>query len=107
MIKFPLSRQPTFGASRMQIVRSRLREWFGTRLNSAGAPGVICPMDFNDPVTGDHIVVELTPLRTVLSVNGRDYTFSRLTGEFVGTGMSSCRSRGRRLTTDPRHARLT
>jgi hypothetical protein len=60
----------------------------GRFLNRRRVAGAVQPINFNDPLTGNHIEVAINPLFTVLSVNGRDYYFKRLTGRFDGTGES-------------------
>ena len=74
-------------ATRWDIWTSRMREAMGGALNRVKAPGAVQPLAYEDPVTGDHIGVSVDSLFTVLSVNGRDYYFNRLSGEFDGTGM--------------------
>ncbi len=74
-------------ASWRDRVGLRFEEALGSFLNRSRMPGIVRPMIFDDPVTGDRVEIKVTPLRTVLSVNGRDYTFQRLSGAFVGTGM--------------------
>lgn len=76
-------------ASRWETIKTRLREAMGRFLNRRRVAGAVQPINFNDPLTGNHIEVVINPLFTVLSVNGRDYYFKRLTGRFDGTGESS------------------
>lgn len=82
-----LGRAPTFAATRWDIWACRLRAVVGGALNRMRAPGAVQPLAYEDPVTGDRIGVSVDSLFTVLSVNGRDYYFSRMSGEFSGTGM--------------------
>lgn len=87
IINLPVIVQPRSTASWRDRVGLRFEEALGAFLNRRKPPGIMRPMTFDDPVTGDRIEIKVTPLRTVLPVNGRDYTFQRLSGEFVGTGM--------------------
>ncbi len=81
---------PTTDATRRDRAGLLIQERLGALLNRWDVPGTVKPMIFDDPVTGDRIEIKVTPLRTVLSVNGREYTFDRLSGQFSGTGMG-CR----------------
>lgn len=76
------------GASKWVIMRGRLMEMLGHILNKAGVPGFIQPISYNDPLTGCRITIAVRPLLTVLSVDGRDYCFDRITGHLAGTGVS-------------------
>lgn len=78
------------GAGKAAIWISRLREAIGGALNRIMVPGAVRPMVYDDPVTGDRIQVNTDSLFTVLTVNGRDYYFKRLSGRFDGTG-TCCR----------------
>ena len=78
----------TAGASRWDIVRSRLREGLGLALRRVGVPGAIRPMQYDDPVTGDLLEVAVGPFYTRVTLNGRDYYFDRITGRFDGTGQA-------------------
>ena len=52
---------------------------------------MIQDIEINDEATGQHVVVKTGKKFTKLSVDGRDYFFDRLSGEFTGTGMSFLR----------------
>jgi hypothetical protein len=78
---------PTIGATRRDIIKTRLREWLGAALNRRRVAGFVQPISYQDLVTGDLIEIRVSALFTVLSVSGRDYYFRRLTGRFDGTGM--------------------
>lgn len=78
--------QSSEGARWWQVIGTRLREKLGAALNRRRVPGAIRPMTFSDPVTGDEVRVSVTALFTRLSINGRDYYFNRLSGDFDGTG---------------------
>lgn len=75
------------GATNWDKLTGRLREWLGRFLNWSGTPGIVQPFDYHDLVTGNSIQIVVSPLFTRLSVNGRDYYFRRVSGQFDGTGM--------------------
>jgi hypothetical protein len=81
---------PVANASRITILRGRVREAFCRLLNRWGVPGAIKPMDFQDAVTKQHISVQYGLFFMVLTIDGRDYYFDRITGRFDGTGLSAC-----------------
>ncbi len=55
-------------------------------LNKIGLPGIIRESVINDDLTNQKITIKTGVLFTVLTVNGRDYYFNRLSGKFDGTG---------------------
>jgi hypothetical protein len=82
-----VSHRPTWAtATRFDTARSRIRMFLGLCLGQLAIPGVVRDTDIQDRVTGDHVSVRVGPLFTVLSVNGRDYYFDRITGGFDGSG---------------------
>lgn len=78
---------PSDGARPTTILGSRIRAALGDLLNRMRLPGAIQPMCYSDPVTGDLIDVGVYARFTKVSINGRDYYFDRITGQFDGTGM--------------------
>ncbi len=79
--------KPTvYGASRAAIISTRLKEVLCRLLNWLGAPGVIKPLQYDDPLTGMVIEIRVGVLFTRLTVDGRDFYFHRLSGRFDGTG---------------------
>jgi hypothetical protein len=89
VIRFPAertARPARVGASVLDLVRDRLREWLGRGLNMASIPGVIAATDIHDQTTGQHIAIAVSALSVRLTVNGRDFYFDRLTGRFRGAG---------------------
>jgi hypothetical protein len=78
------------GAGCWWRIRTRMLEWLGAILNYLGMPGAVRDVELYDQVTGTCLKVRTTSLFTRISINGRDFYFSRLTGEFDGTG-SGCR----------------
>lgn len=76
-----------------RFIWQTIREGLGQFLNWANLPGAITPLKYFDELTKTRIEVRNGRFFTVLSVNGRDFYFKRLSGEFDGTGMSLCSSR--------------
>ena len=74
-------------SSRLDVWWGRVRQWLGRTANALRYPAVVQPMEISDPVTGCSIEIRVGSLFTVISVDGRDYYFKRLTGRFDGTGM--------------------
>jgi hypothetical protein len=74
------------GATRLDIVRGRLRQLLGRAANWLRAPGAVQPTEIHDKVTGQHVAVTVGTLYVCLKVNGRAFYFDRLTGRFDGTG---------------------
>ena len=70
--------------------RRRFRRSLGRFLDWLGVPGFVQPMEVDDLVTGWHLSIRVSPLFTVISVEGRDFYFYRRNGKFDGTGMSTC-----------------
>lgn len=65
-----------------------LKQQVGRFLNCLGVPGFIRPMEMYDElITHTLLQVRATPLFTIISVDGRDYYFYRISGKFDGTGM--------------------
>lgn len=65
-----------------------LGENFGKLLNWFGVAGFVQPMEIRDTLMGSNISVRVSGYFTVISVDGRDFYFKRLTGEYDGSGMS-------------------
>jgi hypothetical protein len=61
----------------------------GTMLRKLRAPGFIKDVEIQDETSGHSISVKSTALFTIVTVNGRDFFFHRLSGRFDGTG-SGC-----------------
>lgn len=76
-------------ASRLDILKSRLRQFAGRTLGRLRMPGLIASTTINDPLSGQRLEIRVGTICTRISVNGRDYYFSRLSGKFDGTG-SGC-----------------
>jgi len=76
----------TPAASWVGHLRSRIEELFCSWLTRRGFPGAIQPMTFTDELTRQTVTVRVTTGYTILTVDGRDFFFHRLTGTFDGTG---------------------
>ena len=57
-------------------------------MHRLGAPGAIRDFEINDELTGQQVSVAVGGTYVRLSVDGRDYYFDRLTGQFDGTGVA-------------------
>lgn len=77
-------------ATRFDILVGRLREAVGRLLNRAGMPGAIRPTHIHDELTGMDIEIRVSPWFTVVSIDGRDFYFRRVSGDFDGTGSMTC-----------------
>ncbi len=76
-------------ASLLDILKSRIRQYVGKILGRVQVPGVIASATINDSFSGQRLEIKVGAICTRISVNGRDYYFSRLSGKFNGTG-SGC-----------------
>ncbi len=74
--------------------KTRLRDWAresGYRLlNAVGVPGVIRDTTYRDELTGHTVTVRIGLYYTLVTVDGRDFYFHRLTGKLDGTGHAVC-----------------
>lgn len=70
------------------MIGIRLRMLAGRLCNVLGLPGIVAPCDYQAQVTNASIRVRIGDLFTVISVNGLDVYFHRLTGEIDGIGFS-------------------
>ena len=67
---------------------TRVRLWAGKLLLTLGIPGIIVNQTYDAAVTRATVRVHLGPLFSVVSVNGLDIYFHRLTGKIDGVGFS-------------------
>ncbi len=74
------------GATVVEIYWERLKRTLGNILNYFHIPGFVKPFKTVDKLTAIHIEVRLSGFFTVISINGRDYYFRRLSGKFDGSG---------------------
>ena len=70
-------------------MRTRVRLWLGKLLVILGVPGVMVSQTYDAQVTNARVRVYLGPLFSVVSVNGLDIYFHRLTGKIDGIGLST------------------
>ena len=68
------------------MTASRMRQWLSRLLNFAGIPGIVWDCDYHGAATSAAVRVRLTDFYTIVSVNGVDVYFTRLTGRIDGTG---------------------
>jgi len=90
ILQFHTERESTVevavGTSWWVIARGRLRGLLGRSANKLKMPAPLQDIDIVDDLTGQHVSIRKGTYFTVVSVNGRDYYFKRLTGKFDGTG---------------------
>ena len=70
-------------------MRTMVRLWLGKLLVALGMPGFIVGQTYDAQVTNARVRVYLGPLFSVVSVNGLDIYFHRLTGKIDGVGLSA------------------
>lgn len=85
--------------SALSRFRGATRETLCRILDFFRVPGFVRKLEFHDKLTNTNIKIEPSFLFTVISINGRDYYFRRLSGRFDGTG-SGCLSRCDHCTLD-------
>jgi hypothetical protein len=66
---------------------SILRQWLGWILNKLGLPGFVGDSDYSSNNLHAHVRVRRKRLFTIVSVNGLDVYFRRLTGRLDGVGL--------------------
>src|SRR5262249_31348555 len=66
----------------------RARLWLGKALILFGVPGILVDQTYEAAITQAKVRVHLGPLFSVVSVNGLDIYFHRLTGKIDGVGFS-------------------
>ena len=72
----------------------RILSWLGWAANLVGFPGCVRVCSYTSTL-GVQVVVRISPLFTVVTVNGVDVYFYRLSGQIDGVGFSptsDCRS---------------
>jgi hypothetical protein len=73
-------------------MRTRARLWLGKLLILFGIPGIVVDQTYDAAITRANVRVRLGPLFSVVSVNGLDVYFHRLTGKIDGVGFSPASS---------------
>ena len=64
------------------------RQLLGGLLNLAGVPGFVRDCQYTATITDAHVSVQRSGVFTVVTVNGLDVYFHRLTGRIDGVGFS-------------------
>lgn len=59
-------------------------------LNKIGYPLIVSNIEVQDEIVGLKIKIEASKHWTKISIDNRDFYFSRITGKFSGTGCSTC-----------------
>ena len=65
-----------------------VRLWAGRLLAALRIPGIVVAQSYEAEITRARVRVSLSPLFSVVSVNGLDIYFHRLTGKIDGVGFS-------------------
>ena len=66
-----------------------VRLWAGRLLTALRLPGILVAQTYEAEITRARVRVHLSPLFSVVSVNGVDIYFHRLTGRIDGVGFSA------------------
>jgi hypothetical protein len=66
-----------------------VRLWAGRLLTALRLPGIMIAQTYEAEITRARVRVHLSPLFSVVSVNGVDVYFHRLTGRIDGVGFSA------------------
>jgi hypothetical protein len=74
------------GVSLFAKYLSRFKFSIAGILNKIKAPGLVREIEYFDELTSQRISVKNQSLYTVISIDGRDFYFNRLSGKFDGTG---------------------
>ena len=72
----------------MVAMRLAVSEWIGRLLSAVGAPGFVRECKYKSTEIGVAVSVRVGPLYSVVSVNGVDVYFHRITGELDGVGVN-------------------
>lgn len=67
-------------------MKSLFKMYVGIALNALGFPAIIRECEYGGEL-GNKVRVRKSPLFTIITVNGVDVYFSRITGTIDGTGM--------------------
>ena len=67
---------------------TQARLWVGKLLTLLRIPGIVADQTYDAAITRATVRVHLGPLFSVVSVNGLDVYFHRLTGKIDGVGFS-------------------
>ena len=72
----------------LNILRLRFRMAIGALANLSGLPGFVRDCDYEAGITNARILVRTRDMFTVITVNGLDIYFHRLTGKIDGVGLT-------------------
>lgn len=67
---------------------AKLMQWLGALMNALGLPGLVCATDYRSARFGTHVRVVRGQLFTVVSIDGKEAYFRRLTGTIDGVGFT-------------------
>jgi len=84
--KIARGRPAAAAATWLDRANGRVREYAGRIAMRLGLPGAIRDTEIRDALTGQELLVRVSPWFVKVCVDGRDYYFDRLTGRFAGTG---------------------
>ena len=84
------SRSVESGAAFWLIQWLRFRSRLGHILHGIRMPGFVRDCETDDLVTGYRIAIRVTGFHTQISIGSREFTFDRLTGNLIGSGMAIC-----------------
>lgn len=73
----------------ISMLRLRARMLLGKLYNLAGIPGIVRECEYSSSACNARISVKAKPMYTIISVNGLDVYFHRLTGAIDGVGLSA------------------
>ena len=76
-----------------------LKSWIGALLNRFGVPGFVRYTIYSNPAAGVRVLVQCYRLFSVISVNGVDVYFHRITGKIDGVFVNPNANRGMLRTT--------
>ena len=87
VVQFPVRRPAKMDAGWRSRMGARARLLFGATLNRMRFPlGIVRPVIVDDALTGWKFEVCVRGTSVVISIDGREYAFDRMTGKFLGTG---------------------
>lgn len=72
-----------------KLLRLRTRWYLGMILNLAGIPGLVRDCDYTASITDARVKVRASGMFTIITVNGLDIYFHRLTGKIDGVGFAT------------------
>lgn len=66
--------------------KDRIKLLIGGILKKFKLPAFIQDAEINDSLSGYKIKIRTAKLSSIITINGRDFHFDRITGKFSGTG---------------------